>query len=228
MKITFYGHASLGIKIDNINIIVDPFITGNPKASNIDINKLEADYILVTHAHQDHILDVEAIAKRTGAKVVSNYEIVSYYEKLGIDGHPMNHGGQWNFDFGNVRYVNAIHTSSFPDGSYGGQPGGFVIKTKNKTIYIAGDTALTYDMKLIPKAYNYDLDLAILPIGDNFTMGIDDAILATDFLKCDQVLGYHYDTFGYIEIDSAKAKAKFDIELKSLTLLEIGESLQLK
>lgn len=225
MKIAFYGHASLGIQIEDINIIVDPFITGNPKASDIDINNLKADYILVTHAHQDHILDVEAIAKRTGAKIVSNFEIVSHYEKLGLDGHPMNHGGQWEFDFGIVKYVNAIHTSSFPDGSYGGQPGGFIIKSKNKTIYIAGDTALTYDMKLIRKSF--DLDLAILPIGDNFTMGIDDALIASNFLKCDTVLGYHYDTFGYIEIDKVKAKAKFDTELKTLKLLKIGESIEL-
>ena len=225
MKITFYGHASLGIQIGDKNIIVDPFITGNPKASHIDINNLKADYILVTHAHQDHILDVEAIAKRTGAVIVSNYEIVTYYEKLGFTGHPMNHGGQWNFEFGTVKYVNAIHTSSFPDGSYGGQPGGFVIKTKDKAIYIAGDTALTYDMKLIPKSFV--LDLAILPIGDNFTMGIDDAIKASDFLKCDYVLGYHYDTFGYIEIDHTKSKAKFDTELKKLKLLKIGDSMEL-
>ncbi|MGC1203316.1 MAG: metal-dependent hydrolase [Flavobacteriaceae bacterium] len=225
MKITFYGHASLGIQIDDINIIVDPFISGNPKASGIDINNLKADYILVTHAHQDHILDVEAIAKRTGAVIVSNYEIVTHYEKLGLTGHPMNHGGKWDFDFGTVKYVNAIHTSSFPDGSYGGHPGGFVIKTKHKTIYIAGDTALTYDMKLIRKSF--DLDLVVLPIGDNFTMGVDDAIIASDFLKCDYVLGYHYDTFGYIEIDQAKAKAKFDIKLKKLKLLKIGDFIEL-
>jgi len=225
MKITFYGHASLGIEVDEFNIIVDPFITGNPKASAIDIKTLKADYILITHAHQDHILDVEAIAKETGAVIVSNYEIVTYYEQKGFKGHPMNHGGSWQFNFGQVKYVNAIHTSSFPDGSYGGQPGGFIIKTKHKIIYIAGDTALTYDMKLIGKYYK--LDLAILPIGDNFTMGVDDALIASDFLKCDSVLGYHYDTFGYIEIDKVKAKAKFDTELKSLTLLDIGKSINL-
>ena len=150
MKITFLGHASLQIKIGNTTVLVDPFITGNPKAEAIDVSSLEADYILVTHAHQDHILDVEAIAKRTGAKVISNFEIVTHYGNLGIEGHPMNHGGSWEFDFGKVKYVNAIHTSSFPDGSYGGQPGGFIIEGEHKTIYIAGDTALTYDMKLIP------------------------------------------------------------------------------
>ncbi len=224
MKITFYGHASLGIQIGDINILVDPFITGNPKASLIDIDSLSPDYILVTHAHQDHTLDVEAIAKRTGATLVSNYEIVMHYEKKGIKGHPMNHGGQWRFDFGLVKYVNAIHTSSFPDGSYGGQPGGFIIQSSKKAIYIAGDTALTYDMKLIPKAF--DLDLAVLPIGDNFTMGMDDALKACKFLDCDRVLGYHYDTFGYIEIDKVKAKAKFDAAIKSLTLLEIGQTME--
>lgn len=223
MKITFYGHACIGIKIKDVNILVDPFITGNEKASHIDIDTIKADYILLTHAHQDHILDVEAIAKRTGALIVSNYEIVVHYQNLGFKGHPMNHGGSWNFDFGHVKYVNAIHTSSFPDGSYGGQPGGFVIEA-DKTIYIAGDTALTYDMKLIGKQFN--LDLAVLPIGDNFTMGIEDAILASDFVACNKVLGYHFDTFGYIEIDHDAAKAKFNSQSKTLNLLNIGEVLE--
>tara|TARA_R110002051_G_scaffold237012_2_gene298049 strand:+ start:4489 stop:5166 length:678 start_codon:yes stop_codon:yes gene_type:complete len=225
MKITFYGHASLGIQIGDVNILVDPFITGNPKASDINIDELKADYILVTHAHQDHILDVEAIAKQTGAIIISNFEIISHYEKKGLDGHPMNHGGTWDFEFGSVKYVNAIHTSSFPDGSYGGQPGGFVIEGERKNIYIAGDTALTFDMKLIP--LQTKLDLAILPIGDNFTMGIDDAILASDFIECDKILGYHYDTFGYIEIDHEVAKRKFFEKDKDLMLLEIGESIEL-
>ncbi|PIV93147.1 MAG: metal-dependent hydrolase, partial [Flavobacteriaceae bacterium CG17_big_fil_post_rev_8_21_14_2_50_33_15] len=150
MKITFFGHASLGIQVGDIHILVDPFISGNPKASKINVDALKADYILLTHAHQDHTLDVESIAKRTNAVVVSNFEIVSHFEKLGIEGHPMNLGGQWDFEFGNVKYVNAIHTSSFSDGSYGGQPGGFVIEGEHKNIYIAGDTALTMDMQLIP------------------------------------------------------------------------------
>lgn len=225
MKITFYGHASLGIEINDINILVDPFITANSKAEHIDIETLKADFILVTHAHQDHIVDVEAIAKRTGATVVSNFEIATHYENLGLETHPMNHGGTWDFEFGSVKYVNAIHTSSFPDGSYGGQPGGFVIEGEHKNIYIAGDTALTYDMKLIP--LQTKLDLAILPIGDNFTMGIDDAILASDFVECDKVLGYHYDTFGYIEIDHDEAKRKFFEKNKDLMLLEIGSAIEL-
>ena len=224
MKITFYGHACIGIQIKDIHILVDPFITGNEKASAINIDDLKADYILVTHAHQDHTLDVEAIAKRTGAVIVSNYEIVAHYQNLGLEGHPMNHGGSWDFEFGKLKYVNAIHSSSFPDGSYGGQPGGFVIQS-DKTIYIAGDTALTYDMRLIGK--RFDLDLAVLPIGDNFTMGVEDAIHASRYVDCDTVLGYHYDTFGYIEIDKPKAKAKFDSKLKKLILLDIGEHIEL-
>lgn len=225
MKITFYGHASLGIEVGGKNIIVDPFITGNPLASAVDINSLKADYILLTHAHGDHVLDVEAIANRTQATIVSNAEIASYYAKLGFQAHPMNHGGSWNFDFGKVKYVNAVHSSSFPDGSNGGNPGGFVIEGEHKNIYIAGDTALTMDMKLVP--LRTKLDLAILPIGNNFTMDIEDAIIASDFLECDKILGYHFDTFGYIEIDHEESIKKFFDKGKDLMLLQIGESIEL-
>ncbi|SFW20435.1 L-ascorbate metabolism protein UlaG, beta-lactamase superfamily [Sinomicrobium oceani] len=225
MKITFYGHACLGIEVNDIHILVDPFITPNKKASHIDINQIKADYILVTHAHEDHVHDVDTIAKKTGAMVISNFEIANHYGDKGIDVHPMNHGGSWDFEFGKVKYVNAIHTSSFPDGSYGGEPGGFVIEGEHKNIYIAGDTALTMDMKLIPMYIK--LDLAILPIGDNFTMGVDDAIIASDFVACDKVLGCHYDTFGYIEIDHEEAKRKFFDQGKDLMLLSIGESIEL-
>jgi len=225
MKITFYGQSSLGIEVASKNIIVDPFISANELASHINIDELKADYILVTHAHGDHVLDVEAIAKRTGATIVSNAEIATYYEKKGFKSHPMNHGGSWKFDFGSVKYVSAIHSSSFPDGTYGGNPGGFVIESEHKNIYIAGDTALTFDMKLIP--LRTKLDLAILPIGNNFTMDVEDAIIASDFVECDKVLGYHYDTFGYIKINHEEAKKKFFDKGKDLMLLEIGASLEL-
>ncbi|MGK0385601.1 MAG: L-ascorbate metabolism protein UlaG (beta-lactamase superfamily) [Patiriisocius sp.] len=226
MNITFYGQNSLGIQVNEIHIIVDPFITGNPLSKDsVDIHNLKADYILITHAHQDHILDAEAIAKNTGATIVSNYEIAMHYQAKGFTVHPMNHGGNWKFPFGNVKYVNAVHTSAFPDGTYGGQPGGFVITTGDKAIYIAGDTALTMDMKLIPMQTK--LDLAILPIGDNFTMGIDDAIIASDFVQCNKILGVHYDTFGYIEIDSDAAQQKFSKAGKELILLAIGQKITL-
>ena len=225
MKITYYGHATLGIEVSGKHIIVDPFISGNPYAGHIAIDELKADFILITHAHQDHILDVETIANRTNAVIVSNAEIAGYYSKKGFKSHPMNHGGSWNFDFGTVKYVNAVHSSSFPDGSYGGNPGGFVIEGEHKNIYIAGDTALTMDMKLIPMRTK--LDLAILPIGSNFTMDVEDAIIASDFVDCDKVLGYHYDTFGYIEINHEQAIKKFFNEGKDLMLLEIGSSIEL-
>ncbi len=225
MKITYLGHASLAIEVAGTNIIIDPFITGNELAKNIDIESLKADFILVTHAHQDHILDVEAIAKRTGAKVVSNFEIINHFSELGIEGHPMNHGGTWEFDFGKVTYTQAIHSSSFPDGSYGGQPGGFILETAEGNIYIAGDTALTMDMKLIP--LQTKLDLAVLPLGDNFTMGIESAIIASDYVECSKVLGYHYDTFGYIVIDHEKAVSSFAAKGKELLLPEIGGAIEL-
>lgn len=226
MTITFFGQNSLQIELKNKTLIIDPFITGNDAAKNkVDIMDLKADYILLTHAHQDHVLDAEAIAKNTGATIVSNYEIANHYEHKGFKVHPMNHGGAWDFDFGQVKYVNAIHTSTFADGNNGGNPGGFVIKADGKTIYIAGDTALTMDMKLIPMRYK--LDLAILPIGDNFTMGIDDAVIASDFVECSNVLGVHYDTFDYIEIDHKKAHSTFTAANKQLHLLEIGASITL-
>ncbi len=226
MKITFYGQNTLLIKIKEITVLIDPFISENPLSKDkVDIDTIKADYILLTHAHQDHILDAEYIARKNNATIVSNYEIAMHYQKKGIEVHPMNHGGIWHFDFGKVKYVNAVHTSSFPDGTYGGQPGGFIIEGEHKNIYIAGDTALTMDMKLIP--LQIKLDLAILPIGDNFTMGIDDAIIASDFVECDKILGVHYDTFGYIEIDHDDAKKKFFEKNKDLMLLEIGESIEL-
>ncbi|QWX85466.1 metal-dependent hydrolase [Cellulophaga sp. HaHaR_3_176] len=224
MKVTFLGHATLLIKTKLTTILVDPFITGNPLVKDkVNIDDLKPDYILITHAHQDHVLDVEVIAKQSDATIVSNYEIATYYEKKGFRVHPMNHGGAWNFDFGKLKYVNAIHTSTFADGTNGGQPGGFVLSADDKHIYIAGDTALHMDMKLIP--YSYTLDLAILPIGDNFTMGVEDAIFASDFIECDTVLGYHYDTFGFIKIDQKEAKKRFLEEDKKLYLLAIGKSI---
>ena len=225
MKITFYGHSCVAIEVAGKHLLVDPFITGNEKASHIDILALKADYILITHAHFDHILDVEAIAKKTNAVIISNWEIAMYYGNKGFQHHPMNYGGGWQFDFGKVRYVYAVHSSSFPDGTYGGNPGGFVVEGEHKNIYISGDTGLTMDMKLIPMRTK--LDLAIFPIGNNFTMDVEDAIIASDFVECDKILGVHYDTFGYIEIDHEAAIRKFFDKGKDLMLLEIGESIEL-
>ena len=226
MQLTYIGQGGLHIKLNNYHIVVDPFVSPNPLAGHLNVDDLAADYILVTHGHQDHVADVESIATRTGAKIVSNYEIVSYYGAKGFDGHPMNHGGKWNFEFGMVKYVNAIHSSVLPDGTYGGNPGGFVIDSGDKCFYIAGDTALTMDMKLIPMTCR-PLDFAVFPIGDNFTMGYDDAVIAADFIQCDTIVGCHYDTFGYIEINHQDALDAFHKAGKKLLLPEIGTPIEL-
>jgi len=226
MKITFYGHACFGIEINGTNLLMDPFISPNELAKDININEIPADYIFISHGHEDHVADVKPIAERTGAKLVSNYEIITWFGGQGIEnGHPMNHGGEWEFDFGVVKYVNAIHSSVMPDGTYGGNPGGFIIRSGGKSIYYAGDTALTYDMKLIGETE--DIDCAILPIGSNFTMGVADAVIAAGFVNCSKIIGMHYDTFGFIEIDKDDAKTKFSKSGKELTLMNIGETIDL-
>lgn len=225
MQITYYGHSSFRIVINGVSLVVDPFISGNPKVDGIDIDSIKADYILLTHGHQDHVLDAERIAKNNDATIISNYEIVTWYGEKGIKGHPLNHGGKWSFDFGTVKYVNAIHSSVLPDGTYGGNPGGFVVYGEGYSFYIAGDTALTMDMKLIPMTCP-KLDFAILPIGDNFTMDIQEAVLCSTFVECTNIIGCHYDTFGYIEIDHDDAKGLFEKEGKKLTLLNIGETIE--
>ncbi|MEM9991683.1 MAG: metal-dependent hydrolase [Bacteroidota bacterium] len=187
---------------------------------------MPADYILVSHGHQDHLADVERIAKRTGATIISNYEVATWFGEKGLAYHPLNHGGKKTFDFGTVKYVNAIHTSSLPDGSNGGAPGGFVCWNDDACFYFAGDTALTMDMKLLPMTCP-KLDFAILPIGDNFTMGYEDAVIASDFIACDKIVGCHYDTFGYIEIDTGEAQKTFSDKGKALILPTIGEALNL-
>ena len=225
MKITYLGHATLIVEMNNKKILFDPFITRNPLASSIDIQSLNVDYIFVTHGHQDHVLDVEAVANNNDkALVVSNFEIVTWFGEKNINGHPMNHGGKYQFDFGTAKYVNAIHSSVLPDGSYGGNPGGFVLYDAFQSLYIAGDTAVTKDMELIPLSCP-KLDIAVLPIGDNFTMGYEDALIASELIQCDKIIGYHYDTFPPIEIDKSKAIEYFKTKGKELILLDIGESI---
>ncbi|MDO4228364.1 MAG: metal-dependent hydrolase [Capnocytophaga sp.] len=223
MEITYYGHSCVGIRIGDANLLIDPFISGNPFANHINTNQIKADYILISAAHQDHTMDVESIAKRTKAKIISNFEIVEYYYNLGIDGHPMNLGGSYEFPFGYVKLVPALHSSTFPDGKSGGCAGGFVIKTAEKTIYFSGNTALHFDMQLIPVRYR--IDLAILPIGSNFTMDVEDAIIASDFVKCDKVLGVNFNTFPSIKIDVDQAKYSFKAKGKDLLLLDIGRTI---
>ena len=226
MKITYYGHACFGLEVGGKKLLFDPFISPNPKAADIDINSIQVDYILLSHGHADHVADVESIAKRTGAKIVSSFEVVTWFGAKGLENnHPMNHGGKWKFDFGTVECTAAVHSSSMPDGSYGGNPMGFHICTDEGNFYYAGDTALTLDMKLIGD-YR-ETDFAFLPIGDNFTMGIEDAVRAAQFVKVSKVIGMHFDTFGFIEIDHAEAKAQFASSHVELTLMGIGESTEM-
>lgn len=225
MKITYYGHACVGVELSGKHLLFDPFISPNELASAIDISKIKADAILVSHGHGDHIADVETIGKKNHSVVISNFEIASWFGQKGLKHHPMNHGGQWQFDFGTVKYVNAIHSSGLPDGSNGGNPGGFVVWNNEQCLYFAGDTALTMDMKLIPLTCP-KLDVAILPIGDNFTMGYEDAAIAAEFLACDTIIGVHYDTFGYIKIDHQAAKKAFADKGKALILLPVGGSIE--
>ncbi|MCD8529169.1 MAG: metal-dependent hydrolase [Chitinophagales bacterium] len=224
MKLTYYGHACFALEIKGKHLLFDPFITPNELAKDIDIKKIKADYIFISHGHEDHVADALSIANNTGATVVANFEIYSWFMAKGVkNGHPMNHGGVWEFDFGQVKMVNAVHSSVLPDGTYGGNPAGYVFTTDEGNFYFAGDTALTMDMKLIPMTCS-DVGFCILPIGNNFTMGVNDAIIAADFVGCDTVIGVHYDTFGYIKIDKEEAKQAFAKNGKELILLEIGET----
>jgi len=226
MKITFLGHSSLHIETGGQSLIVDPFISPNERAAHIDVDGLRADYVLLTHGHQDHVHDVERIAAHNpGMILVSNFEIISWFSQKGIQGHAMNIGGRCGFEFGELKYVTAVHSSVLPDGSYGGNPGGFVLSSEGRNVYIAGDTALTYDMKLIPEL-GYDLDLAVLPIGDNFTMGVEEAAMAAEFVECQKVMGYHYDTFPPIVLDRNRALGYFADRGLELLLPGIGEALE--
>ncbi|MBA3901591.1 MAG: metal-dependent hydrolase [Bacteroidetes bacterium] len=226
MKITFYGHSCFGVEINGKHIVFDPFISPNPLAHKIDINTIPCDYILISHGHEDHIADAISLAKRTGAMVVSNYEVITWLSKQGVENtHPMNTGGKWIFDFGKVKCVAAEHSSSMPDGSYGGCAMGFLLETTEGDFYYAGDTALMYDMKLIGDYRQ--INFSMLPIGDNFTMSIENAIIASDFIKCNTVIGMHYNTMDSIKINNEDAIQKFDNAGKKLILMEIGETLEL-
>ncbi len=224
MKFTYYGHSSFAVEVKGKKIVFDPFITHNELAKSIDADRIEADYIFVSHGHNDHVADLMGLAKRTGATVVGAYELTEWVQKQGHDKvHPMNTGGKWAFDFGTVKCTVAHHSSGLPDGSYGGNPIGFLFMTGDGNFYYSGDTALTFDMELIPRWAK--LDFAVLPIGDNFTMGVEDATIAAEFIECQRIIGAHYDTFGYIKIDKAAAVKQFEAAGLTLLLPAIGETI---
>jgi len=226
MNFHFYGHSTFHLEADGTSLLFDPFISGNPKLEDQSIDRINANYILITHGHADHILDAVSIAKRTGATVICSWEIHEWLNKQGIENtHPMNTGGTKKFDEFSVKCVVAQHSSGLPDGTYGGNPMGFIIWFKDKILYYSGDTALTMDMQLIPSWAK--LDYAILPIGDNFTMGAEDAARAANMVECKKCIGVHFDTFGFIEIDHDATKHIFDKAGIELKIPSIGESFTL-
>lgn len=226
MKITYYGHSCFLADINGKKVLFDPFISPNEKASHVDVSSIQADFILLTHGHEDHVADVETIYEQSDAKLISTFEVVQWFGNKGIENsHPMNHGGAASFDFGKVKMVNAVHSSSMPDGSYGGNPSGFVVEGGERIFYYAGDTALHMDMQLIKEEFT--LDFAFLPIGDNFTMGPADAAKAARMVGVEKVIGMHYDTFPYIEINHEEAKAIFSEHGVELILLSVGQSVNL-
>ncbi len=226
MRLTYYGQSCVGIRTAGTDLLFDPAIGVNPLAKGkVDINTLPADIVLLTHGHGDHVFDAEAILKRTGAKVVSNYEIVEWYAAKGIaNGVHMNLGGSTTIGDLRIKYVNAIHSSQLPDGSYGGSAGAFVVQGPEGAFHHAGDTALTLDMQLLKR---FDLKFACLPIGDTFTMDVDDAVEAAKLMGVRTVVGIHYDSFPPIVIDHEKARATFQKAGITLHLPAIGESIEL-
>ncbi len=226
MRVTYYGHSCFSVEVRGKTLLFDPFITPNALAGEIDVSTIPADYLLLSHGHEDHVADAAVIARRTQAKVLCNFEIYLWMSKQGVDNiQPMNHGGTARLEGCAAKMVNAVHSSSLPDGSYGGNPCGWLVESAEGGFYYAGDTALTMDMKIIGETTR--LRFAALPIGDTFTMGVDDAIKAADWVGCSTVLGLHYDTFPPIQIDHRAAVDKFLRAGKRLHLLPVGETVAL-
>jgi L-ascorbate metabolism protein UlaG (beta-lactamase superfamily) len=225
VNVTWLSHACFTIKTGKATILTDPFISGNPLAP-VKADEVEADVILVSHGHGDHVGDAVAIAERTGATVISNFEIQNWMVAQGVKNvHPLHIGGGFDFDWGRVKLTIAHHGSSLPDGSYGGNPCGFLLELEGKKIYHACDTGLFYDMKLIGEA---GIDLAILPIGDNFTMGPADALRAVKLIEPKQVVPIHYNTFDIIKQDPDAWAALVEKETDTrVRVLAPGESLEL-
>lgn len=222
MKFTYYGHSCFSLELGGKTLLFDPFITGNELAKDIDVAAIRADYILVSHGHADHTGDLVRLAISTGAQVISNFEIINWLMAQGVSNvHPMNFGSR-DFELGTLTYFQAQHSSSFSDGAYAGNPGGFILKSDFGNFYYSGDTSLMLDMQLVP--YYANLDVAILSVGGNFTMSVADALKATDFIRCDNVIGVHFDTFGYIKIDHQASEKLFADAGKKLLLPQIGAS----
>jgi L-ascorbate metabolism protein UlaG (beta-lactamase superfamily) len=227
ITLTYYGHGTFGIDADGTKIVLDPFFAPNNPAATVTADDVEADYILITHGHGDHIADAVPLAKRTGATCICNAEIAGWLGNQGVEKvHPLHIGGGNSFPFGRVKLTIAHHGSGLPDGSYGGNPAGILLNFNDGAdVYFAGDTALTYDMRLIGDAGG--VDLAVLPIGDNFTMGPDDAAIAAEFVKAKRVVPCHYNTWPYIEQDPELFAAKMEAVDIDCSIMAVNDTLTL-
>lgn len=226
-KLTYYGQSCIEFDFDGTKVLLDPFISGNPLAEGVDLEAVRPDYIFLSHAHQDHVGDLLTIQKASDATVAAIVETAAWLRDEGVADDKVvefNFGGTLDLPFGKVKMVYALHTNSTPYGNYGGVAAGFVFVVGDKTIYFAGDTALTLEMKLLE---DLGLDYAILPIGGHYTMDVDDAVKAAGFVQVSQVIGVHYDTFPPISIDKVQAISKFEAVGKKLLLPGIGETIAL-
>jgi L-ascorbate metabolism protein UlaG (beta-lactamase superfamily) len=225
-KLTWYGHATLGLETGGYSILIDPFFTDNPAASTTQ-DKVNADFILISHGHGDHVGDTVAIAQRTNALVITNHEIAGWLEAQGIKAHGQHIGGGYNHPFGYLKLTLAIHGSCLPDGSSGGNPAGFLLTTLGgKKIYFACDTGLFGDMQLIG---DEGIDLAILPIGDNYTMGPDDALRAVKLIQPKFAIPVHYNTFDLIAQDPDAWRQRVEAQTDTrVQVLRPGESFTLE
>lgn len=221
---TYFGHSTFGLTIDEYQILVDPYFSDNP-LTEASAAEMEADFILLTHGHGDHVGDTVPIAQRTGAKVIANFEVANWIGKQDIEVHPQHIGGGYHHPFGYVKMTQATHGSSLPDGSYGGMPGGFLITTPDdEKIYLSGDTGLFSGMSLIGEE---GIDLAVIPIGDNFTMGPEDALRAAKMLKPKIVIPCHYNTWELITQDPHAWKTRVEEETETqVQVLEPDQRLQ--
>ena len=225
IKITWYGHASIGLEIGKYRLLADPFFTGNPTAP-VPPESVQADFILISHGHGDHVGDAISIAKRTGATIISNFEICNWVQAQGVNAHPQHLGGGHRHPFGYLKLTMALHGSGLPDGSYGGNPAGFLLTAEGRKVYLACDTGLFGDMKLIG---DEGIDLAVLPIGDNFTMGPDDALRATKLLQAKHFIPVHYNTWDLIAQDPLQWAKRVEAETNSqVHVIKPGESFSLQ